>query len=118
MNTSKSQNNPQGKNEKPSESLSEEEEIEEERKDLARMNRYDSILKQAVARWEMDSEWERNQRINGKVPESLLKNDIGKGKGNAGSHKGGLISGWMERISSSSNHHASPRQGAKIEFKA
>lgn len=56
--------------------LTEEEEIETERLDLARMNRFDAILKQALARWEMDSEWERNQRVNGKNPESRI---IGSG---------------------------------------
>lgn len=99
-----------------SEPLSEEEEIEEDRRDLARQNRFHSILKQAVSRWEMDSDWERNQRINGKAPGSLLMSDRQSCGQNRNSHWS-AISGWLDRIASGSSESSSIQKG-RTEYKA
>lgn len=36
--------------------------------DVARQRRYDAVVQQAVARWAMDSDWERRQRAEGLEP--------------------------------------------------
>ena len=39
--------------------------------DTARRLRFDAILKHALAKWEMDSDWERSQRANGLDPSAI-----------------------------------------------
>lgn len=40
--------------------------------EAGRRERYDVIVKQAIARWEMDSDWERIQRANGFSPDEIV----------------------------------------------
>lgn len=48
-----------------------EDEAEEARTDAARAARFEAVLTQAMARWEMDSEWERAQRARGLEPSDV-----------------------------------------------
>lgn len=47
--------------------------MKEAQMDTARRSRFDAILQNALAKWEMDSDWERNQRANGLDPSSISK---------------------------------------------
>ena len=49
------------------------EEMVEAQQDTARRLRFDAILQHALAKWEMDSEWERRQRANGLDPSSISR---------------------------------------------
>ncbi|SPO24672.1 uncharacterized protein UTRI_01638_B [Ustilago trichophora] len=46
-------------------------EMVEAQRDTARRARFEAILKHALAKWEMDSDWERAQRANGVDPSSV-----------------------------------------------
>ncbi|PWN47923.1 WD40 repeat-like protein, partial [Violaceomyces palustris] len=66
--------------------------------DQARKARYQVILAQAVAKWEMDSVWERQQRLSGRIgPEarspSRKKREAEEGKG-----KGKGMGSWLSSI--------------------
>ncbi|EST07456.1 WD40 repeat [Kalmanozyma brasiliensis GHG001] len=51
----------------------EDQEMREAQLDTARRHRFDAILQNALAKWEMDSDWERNQRANSLDPSSISK---------------------------------------------
>lgn len=48
-------------------------EMVEAQRDTARRARFEAILKHALAKWEMDSDWERAQRANGVDPSSVSR---------------------------------------------
>ncbi len=59
---------------------SDEDDAEEQLRDAARLARYDAILKQAVARWMMDSDWERAERAAGRDPARVSEERRPSGK--------------------------------------
>ncbi|TKY86633.1 hypothetical protein EX895_004272 [Sporisorium graminicola] len=48
-------------------------EMQEAQLDTARRLRFDAVLRHALAKWEMDSDWERMQRANGMDPSSVSR---------------------------------------------
>jgi hypothetical protein len=69
--------------------------------DAARERRFDAIVKQAVCRWEMDSDWERAQRAQGLHPDAKQIGSISKpGPSNANATFSTAIPSWL-RLGSS-----------------
>lgn len=79
--------------------------------DTARNARFDAILSQAIARWEMDTDWERSQRAQGLDPTSMSHSSASISRPESkttpsSSHSG--IRSWFSQAVSSEN----PRQFA------
>ncbi|CCF53619.1 hypothetical protein NDA11_002608 [Ustilago hordei] len=107
-----------------------EKEMKEAQMDTARRLRFEAILKHALGKWEMDSDWEREQRSIGVDPSTISKplpvsssaTSTPSAQGEKSSHsKGeGSVSSWFSRAlnadrgehppSSSLSSQSKPRQ--------
>lgn len=82
--------------------------------DAARQRRYDAIVKQALCRWEMDSDWERQQRAKGLEPNVT---QIGPSQGSRGRRSGASSSqlpSWLRWLKpdeprSDPSHRSDPK---------
>ena len=66
----------------------------EQLQDAARLARYDAVVTQAIARWMMDSDWERQQRREGLLP-SEISHKRATPMAGAGNGLGSLLGSWI-----------------------
>lgn len=92
----------------------EEEEKEEAMTDAEREERFETIVKLAVSRWEMDSEWEREMRIKGLDPHASSMRQHAAWPSSAASSSGssgsGSSSNWLNRVFGSGASSRAPRE--------
>lgn len=70
--------------------------------EAGRRERFDTIVKQAVCRWEMDSDWERQQRAMGIIPVEGVAATLPAHSTSTPSSQ----SSWFKRLTTPSHHHA------------
>lgn len=79
--------------------------MEEAQMDTARRLRFETILKHALGKWEMDSDWERQQRSNGVDPSTVSHQLVASGSSTSISSASGggkrgktsSVSSWFSR---------------------
>lgn len=72
--------------------------------DASRRERFNVIVKQAVCRWEMDSDWERQQRAMGIIPTEAIAAKWTPAQ--SSSNGSGTQSKWLKKLTSSSRKEA------------
>ncbi|PWN92447.1 hypothetical protein FA10DRAFT_266207 [Acaromyces ingoldii] len=93
----------------------EEEEKDEAMTDAEREERFETIVKLAVSRWEMDSEWEREMRIKGLDPHASSMRQHAAWPSSATSSSGSSNSSssnsnWLNRVFGSGASSRAPRE--------
>lgn len=73
--------------------------------DAALLQKYDLIVKQALCRWEMDSDWEREQRVKGIEPSSLSMPLPTSSSNRHFRTTSSNFSQWFQRTSGMSSQH-------------